>query len=345
LATLEAIVITTRGTKAAGAVLTGILYFLAEATGHAAAIPPELLQLRADRAQMALDLSGPIAICVARHDTANPAFHGCVDWHSAVHGTWALTAYTWATGDSRYRSLVASILQPSLLVEEREHLAADLNFEMPYGRSWFLRLAIDYRRAFGTGALDAFGDEVAASLVAYYSHVAPNPTSSAYQSATWALVNLYDYGISRHDDGIVEFVKQKVRTYYLADRACPLKSAEIDTGEFMAVCTNWAWLVQKVLPRREFASWLDRFLPGNLPLDPITKPQSVHQTALNFSRSWGLWNLYWGTNDSRFLTLYLRHFNQTYSNAALWKGNYDTLSHWVAQFGMLDLILTYYDWP
>jgi hypothetical protein len=326
-------------------ILAGVFCLQGETASIAAQIPPELVQFRNDRAQMALNLSVPIAICVAKHDTENAAFHGCIDWHSAVHGAWALTAYTRATHDQRYRSLVESILQPSLLAQERKHLASDPDFEMPYGRAWFLRLAIDYRKAFGSNALQPMADDVAASLVAHYSKQEPDPTSVAYQSATWALINLYDYAASRHDTHIAAFVRQKVRANYLRSDACPLQEVEIDTREFMAVCTNWAWLVQKVLPRKDLTVWLDRFLPESLALDPIVGPASVHQAGLNFSRCWGLWNLYWATDDPRFLDLYLRHLKQTYMDRGQWNGEYRTVSHWVAQFGMLALILSYDDWP
>jgi len=311
-------------------------------TSGAAAIPAEWKQFRTERAEMALALSEPIAKCLVKHDTSNPVFHGCIDWHSAVHGTWALTAYTWATADPRYRPLLQELLQPSRLEEERKHLRNSPDFEMPYGRAWFLRLAIDYHRTFATDLLDGFADDIAASLVAYYTKVQPDPLSSAYESATWALINLYDYGVSRGRADITDFVKDKVRKYYVVNVACPLQEAELATGEFMAICTNWAWLVGKVLPKDKFAEWLTHFLPKDLPLDPVTKPITIHQTGLNFSRAWGLWNLYTITHDSRWLMLYLRHFNETFTHPALWKGDYRSVAHWVPQFGMLDLIVTYY---
>ncbi len=39
---------------------------------------------------------------ILRHDTAHPAFHGCIDWHSACHAAWALLAHRRLTGDARY---------------------------------------------------------------------------------------------------------------------------------------------------------------------------------------------------------------------------------------------------
>jgi hypothetical protein len=324
---------------------TGALCLSIVPVEAAAPLPPELAQFRAERADMALALSEPIAKCVARHDTGNPAFHGCIDWHSSVHGTWALTAYTWATHDERYRPLILSILQPARLEQEQKHLEDDPSFEMPYGRAWFLRLAIDYRKAFNNDLLEAFADRVAASILAYYTHLEPSPTAIAYDSATWALINLYDYAVMRQNAEIIAFVKAKVRAHYLAAGRCPALALETDTGEFMAVCTNWAWLVEKTLPHEEFIAWLAHFLPPEPPLEPIASPNAVHQVGLNFSRTWGLWALYRATDDRRYFDAYLRHFRETYANPAFWKGDYHTVAHWVAQFGMLGLVLTYYDVP
>ncbi len=306
---------------------------------------PALKSFGQKRAALALELSKPIADCVARSDTGNPVFHGCVDWHSAVHGVWALSAYTWATGDQRYRPLIEQLLRAPLLAQEKEHLDRDLMFEMPYGRAWFLRLAIDYKKAFGSSALDAFADDVAQSLVAYYSWRDPKPTDVAYQSATWALINLYDYGVSRNRADLVGFVEEKTRSLYMSEAAaCPLRRVEIETREFMAVCSNWAWLVAKVASPEEFSAWLAKFLPASVAMEPISESSSVHQRGLNFSRSWGLWNLYRKTSDPRFLDLYLQHFQKTYDSPQDWKGSYREVGHWVAQFGMLGLIVTYYDW-
>lgn len=324
-------------------VLLGAVASLLAVTSGAEIAPPSLKHWRAERAALALGLTEPIAICVQNHDTKNPAFHGCIDWHSSVHGTWALTAYSWATGDSRFVPLIKSLLDPAALKAERAHLAADPDFEMPYGRAWFLRLAIDYKRMFHDDRLDAFADDVAASLEARYARTPPDPKSIAYQSATWALINLYDYGTMKGDDRIVDFVSDKVRSYYLSKAPCPLQEIEIETKEFMAVCTNWAWLVSKVLPRDEFRTWLAVFLPESLKIEPVVSPDSVHQSGLNFSRAWGLWKLYQVTGEQRFLDAYLAHFYATYRNAALWKGEYHTVAHWVAQFGMLAIIESYYD--
>src|SRR5438552_860208 len=51
---------------------------------------------------MLADLAEPVDACLRRRDTDSPIFHGCVDWHSSVHGAAALLSYMNLTGDRRY---------------------------------------------------------------------------------------------------------------------------------------------------------------------------------------------------------------------------------------------------
>src|SRR5450755_4328262 len=105
---------------------------------------------------------------VLRHDTSHPAFHGCIDWHSACHATWALLAHRGLTGDARYESLVDDILMPSKLALEAADLAARPQFEMPYGRAWLLRLALEDRLVTGSTRLQFIACDTAASLAGQY---------------------------------------------------------------------------------------------------------------------------------------------------------------------------------
>lgn len=330
--------------KALGLV-TVLAIFIPAATALAREQDPRLTTFLAERPRMAAALAEPVASCVARQDTRHPVFHGCIDWHSAVHGTWALIAYTRTTGDQRYRPLIERTLDPNRLAQERRDLAGDPHFEMPYGRAWFLRLAMDHHRTFHSDLLTPMADDIAESLIRYYTQNPPDPESTAYDNASWALINLHDYGQAHRNRRIVEWVKTMVRRHYLTREACPLQRVEIDQREFMAVCTNWAWLVQLVLPREEFNAWLARFLPADLPLTPVQAPANAHEVGLNFSRAWGLWRLYRATGNPRFLDSYLAHFQETYSRPALWKGDYRSVGHWVAQFGMFALTTSYDDAP
>lgn len=307
---------------------------------------PEALQRFANkRLEIASDLAQQVAYCVGRRDTSHPAFHGCIDWHSSVHGVWALIAYTRMSGDHRYQHLIDAALAPQVLEAERLYLLQHPEFEMPYGRAWFLRLVVDYRRTFGNTALDAFGDQVAESMVAFYRERTPQPESVDYASAAWALVNLYEYATERSDSRTTDFVVDIIQRRFVNAGPCPAAKLERPSTGFMSVCMTWAWLVSKVKKPQDMLDWMHGFLPDAATLDPVARARTAHQAGLNFSRSWGYWATYWKTDDPAFLNAYLNHFYASYNQPASWRGDYATVGHWVAQFGMLAVFLSYRDWP
>lgn len=121
-----------------------------------------------------------------------------------------------ATDDSRFDQLVHdAILSPSAVAAERDYLKARPRFEMPYGRAWFLRLAIDYEKRFADGRLSPMADDVAWSLVSYFKYAKPDPASSSYQSASWALIDLLDYGRFTHNRDIVSFVEDTIQRHFI----------------------------------------------------------------------------------------------------------------------------------
>ena len=295
--------------------------------------------LRASGAAMAKDLAETIAQCVARRDTSHAAFRGCIDWHSAVHGAWALVAYARASGDARHEALVARILSPAGVAREGALLRAEPGFEMPYGRAWFLRLAREHEAAYGNGALRPMGDQVLASLLAYYGRHVPSPRRGSYESDAWALINMLDYAEWSQNAAALETIRGWVHAHFVAyEGACDYG---LETGHFMAVCTNWAWLVSKVLPGERLDSWADAFFarPG-LPR-PVTAPVNWHHHGLNFSRAWGLWGLYAASGSAArkqaYLDAYVAHVRATYDRPSHWRGSYEGVAHWVPQFGMLAL--------
>ena len=312
---------------------------LAGGAGAGAQAQEPYATLRTDGAAIAGELAETIARCVARRDTSHAAFRGCIDWHSAVHGAWALVAYARATGDTRHEALVARILSPAGVARERALVSAEPGFEMPYGRAWFLRLAREHEDAHGNGVLRPMAEEVLASLMAYYDRRAPNPRRGSYDSDAWALINMLEYAEWSQNAAALTAIRGWVHAHFVRhEGACDYG---LEAGHFMAVCTNWAWLVSKVLDDGQLDSWLNAFFarPG-LPR-PVTSPVNWHHHGLNFSRAWGLWGLYAASGSAArkqaYLDAYVAHFRATYDRPSRWRGSYEGVAHWVPQFGMLAL--------
>jgi hypothetical protein len=294
-----------------------------------------LAPLVRDRLTVARGLAESAAACVARRDTDHATFHGCIDWHSAVHGVWALVAYSAMTGDARYEPLIHAKLSTDLLGQELKALAGDEGFENPYGRAWLLRLALDYERHFASRQMRAIADHAAASMLAKYESSPPNPRSPNYENASWALINLMDYyGQTANAAGLHAARRLVLDHFVHAAGECDSRR---DRQGFMAICLNWAWAVSKVLPKDQFLTWLQAFLPAQALPTPIRNPRTAHEHGLNFNRAWGLWALAQASSDSRYLDAYVAHFNAGYAPASNWRGDYAQVGHWVAQFGMLAL--------
>src|SRR3954462_2161402 len=80
-----------------------------------------------------------------------PAFCGCYDWHSSVHGHWLLVRLLRTFPDAPFASEARESLRQSLTTENLKQEAAYLHgegrssFERPYGLSWLLQLCAELR--------------------------------------------------------------------------------------------------------------------------------------------------------------------------------------------------------
>ena len=80
-----------------------------------------------------------------------PAFYGCYDWHSSVHGHWLLARLARTFPDAPFAASARAALAQSLTRENLDREAAYLrgagraSFERPYGLAWLLQLAAELR--------------------------------------------------------------------------------------------------------------------------------------------------------------------------------------------------------
>src|ERR1700721_1038964 len=80
-----------------------------------------------------------------------PAFYGCYDWHSSVHGHWLLVRLVRTFPDASFVQAARETLLQSLTAENIVQEAAYLrgegrsSFERPYGLAWLLQLVAELR--------------------------------------------------------------------------------------------------------------------------------------------------------------------------------------------------------
>jgi hypothetical protein len=300
-----------------------------------------------ERDEFLLDLAVPILDCVEQQDTSHPVFHGCYDWHSAVHGTWALLALYRLTGDPLYLDAAQAVLDPDGVAQELENMQqGNILGEIPYGFSWLLLLAREHELATGSQELRALADEAELQLGAYIDGLGPlqaqNMAMSAeYSNLSWTLLNLWEQAVWNGDVEQQAHWEEYVRTRLVPlDPVCPIEDDAGSTG-FFPPCLHRARTILVVLPPEEAAAWSEGFLPTTLTLTPRTQFQTVHQAGQNFSRSWGLWSIWSATADEQYLDQYALHVANHMLRPEYWAENYSLYSHWVAQFGVYGIALSY----
>src|SRR5579872_5861454 len=80
-----------------------------------------------------------------------PAFYGCYDWHSSVHGHWLLARlgrmFPNTPIAAKAREALGQSLTAANIVQEATYLRGEgrASFERPYGLAWFLQLSVELR--------------------------------------------------------------------------------------------------------------------------------------------------------------------------------------------------------
>ena len=290
-----------------------------------------------------------IVTSVARHDSEHPVFHGCYDWHSAVHGHWAILRIANATGrHGEPAQAVADSLEPQKLTLEVEYLRKHPKFELPYGRAWLLRLAIEYETwAAGDDRRDAkrlqaIADECATSLLTSYRDRAPSPTTREYSNDSWALVQLHAYFSRRKQPEALASVEQLITKHFVSSEA-PISFAQDHAApDFFSRYGNLSYLLARTQEAAVVDTFVRRHPLGDDDLravDPLL-PQA-HHLGVNWSRAWALRALARQCTDEsqrrRFEAAYLQHVATGWTHHEKYSANYGAYDHWVPQFAVYAL--------
>jgi len=226
-----------------------------------------------------------------------PAFYGCYDWHSSVHGHWLLARLSRLASDAPFAAKAQAALQKSITPQTIAVEVAYLNgpgrasFERPYGLAWLLQLTGELREAKDPlyPTIRPLEDAAVERLRTWLPKLSHPVRSGEHSQTAFALGLILDSGAG--DDAFKKLVRERARAFYENDRNCPL-AYEPSGEDFLSPCLAEADVMRRVLPQKEFAVWLTKFIPS-MTLTPAvvtdpSDPKLAHLDGLNLSRAWML---------------------------------------------------------
>jgi hypothetical protein len=279
-----------------------------------------------------------IATSVRRVDNAHPAFHGCFDWHSAVHGTYALLAVSRLTGNSTFVETALSQTRPVAVAAEVTALASgQLDHEIPYGLAWVLILDAEAARS-DVEVFGALATSARDRLITHLDGLAGDGTLTAgaaneeYPNAIWPSIALRRWGLARGDAFAVD----------AADRAAgPILDAFSGRGEPAAPMAGRGFFSPvhlAVLLAADLggANVAEVLTGAGFAADVLTAEQepTVHSAGLNFSRAWGTYGAWRSTGEPRWLDATARLIRGHAARPERWHDDYARYAHWIPQFGV-----------
>jgi hypothetical protein len=239
-----------------------------------------------------------------------PAFCGCYDWHSSVHGHWLLVRLARTFPNASFVADARDALKQSLTAENLREEANYLrrqgraSFERPYGLSWLLLRCAELREWDDPQARELLAnlrplEETAVDRLKTWLPKLSHPVRiGEHDQTAFGLGLMLDYARTVENEEFAKLVSDSAKKFFLADKNCPL-TYEPSGEDFLSPSLGEADVMRRVLPQNEFAKWLKEFMP-QIPTKTATDwlpvavspdpsdPKLAHLDGLNLSRAWML---------------------------------------------------------
>lgn len=293
------------------------------------------------------DLGGPKDL--------HPAFYGCFDWHSAVHGHWMLIhllkTFPEMPNAAEIRSKISANISAENMAVELAYFQRknEKSYERTYGWAWYLKLC----EALHTWD-DPQGKEwlahlqpLADLLIQRYHDFLPKliyPIRvGEHTNTAFGVSFAWDYAQAAGNIDLAALIESRALDYYANDSDCPL-GWEPSGYDFLSPCLEEADIMRRVLSPEEFAEWIKKFLPAlgdtNFELETArvadrSDGKLVHLDGLNLSRAWCLYGIANSVPELSHLTKVAdQHLSVALPNIV--DGEYAG-EHWLASFAVYAL--------
>ncbi|MBC2845355.1 DUF2891 domain-containing protein [Winogradskyella flava] len=238
----------------------------------------------------------------------HPAFYGCFDWHSAVHGHWSMVSLLRQFPDLEKKVEMEDWLSSSI---SKENIAQEVDYfhgkhnksyERTYGWAWLLKLAEELHKWDSalarqlTGNLQPLTEVIVERYIEFLPKLNYPIRVGEHPNTAFGLSFAYDYAVAVGHEELRSLIEQRAKDFYMNDESCPL-GWEPSGFDFLSPCLEEAALMKRVLSEDEFKIWIDEFLPKlkdksfsieTGKVSDRTDGKLVHLDGVNFSRAWSL---------------------------------------------------------
>ena len=298
---------------------------------------------------------------IGRPKVIFPAFYGCFDWHSSVHGHWLLVRLLRVgPQDAVWREQAMAKLNQSFTAENIAGEVANYNrpeggsWERPYGLAWYLQLTAELREwakdennpqaKEWLEILKPLEKDIAGGLKAWLPKLAYPIRLGTHNQSAFAFGLMLDWARVAGDMEMEHLIISRSKAFHMGDKNCPL-AYEPSGEDFLSPCLMEADLMRRMMSADEFSNWLDGFMPtiptngsGDWLAPGIVKDASdgklVHLDGVNSSRAWNLYNIARALpeGDSRKASLVAAAKIHADTGVAAVSAEHYSGSHWLASF-------------
>ncbi len=249
------------------------------------------------------DLQSPKAL--------HPAFYGCFDWHSSVHGHWSLVSLVKQFPEIKNAAKVKRMLLNNISKENIEtevayfHGKHNKGYERTYGWAWLLKLAEELHTWEDDTArileknLQPLTDLIVQKYIDFLPKLNYPIRVGEHTNTAFGLTFAWDYANTVGHQKLKLLIEKRAKEFYLEDANCPI-TWEPSGYDFLSPCLQEAAIMKRVLSKKAFVEWFEAFLPAlrqqdyQLAVGEVsdrTDGKLVHLDGVNFSRAWCLYTI------------------------------------------------------
>lgn len=288
----------------------------------------------------------------------HPVFYGCLDWHSSLHGHWMLVKLLKEFPDLPGKNDIITLLDNSFQLEKMKAEAdyfgkytASNNYERTYGWAWLLKLdeeLLTWKKDNPIAqrwhdALQPLTQKIVTLWKAYLPKQTYPSRVGTHTNTAFALCFALDWARASGDTSFSRMVIDKAKYFYSKEQKAPAY-LEPDGSDFFSPSLEVADLMRRVLPQKQFVTWLGQFYNkrsiDRLCEKPVVSDrddyQTVHLDGLSFTRAWCMRGIASSLPEGHHLKKLFDKRAQKYLDDTLpeiTKGGYGG-EHWLASFAI-----------